>query len=67
MLSSPDGEAEALVFPPARVVGEVEDVLPRGGQVGTDGEVLGVLEEALAEGIFAEAVWGGSALAASMQ
>ena len=44
------GEAEDLVLAPARVVGEVEDVLPRGGQVGADGEVLGVLEEALAGG-----------------
>ena len=32
---------------------QVEDVLPRGGQVGADGEVFGVLEEALAGGILA--------------
>ena len=32
------GEAEDLVLAPAGVVGEVEDVLPRGGQVGADGE-----------------------------
>ena len=44
------GEAEDLVLAPARVVGEVEDVLPRGGQVGADGEVFGVFEEALAGG-----------------
>ena len=37
---------------PAGVVGEVEDVLPRGGQVGADGEVLGMFEEALAGGGF---------------
>ena len=42
------GEAEDLLLAPAGVVGEVEDVLPRGEQVGADGEVLGVLEEALA-------------------
>ena len=50
------GEAEDLVLAPARVVGEVEDVLPRGGQVGADGEVLGVFEEALAGGILPQAV-----------
>ena len=50
------GEAEDLVLAPARVVGEVEDVLPRGGQVGADGEVFGVLEEALAGGILPQAV-----------
>ena len=50
------GEAEDLLLAPAGVVGEVEDVLPRGGQVGADGEVFGVLEEALAGGILAEAV-----------
>ena len=50
------GEAEDLVLAPAGVVGEVEDVLPLGGQVGADGEVFGVLEEALAGGILAEAV-----------
>ena len=50
------GEAEDLVLAPARVVGEIEDVLPRGGQVGADGEVLGVFEEALAGGILAQAV-----------
>ena len=49
-------EAEDLLLAPAGVVGEVEDVLPRGGQVGADGEVFGVLEEALAGGILAEAV-----------
>ena len=37
-------------------VGEVEDVLPRGGQVGADGQVLGVFEEALAGGILPQAV-----------
>ena len=41
---------------PAGVVGEVEDVLPRGGQVGADGEVFGVFEEALAGGILPQAV-----------
>ena len=41
------GGAEDLVPAPAGVVGKVEDVLPRGGQVGADGEVFGVLEEAL--------------------
>ena len=50
------GEAEDLLLAPAGVVGEVEDVLPRGGQVGADGEVFGVLEEALARRILAEAV-----------
>ena len=35
------GEAEDLVLAPAGVVGEVKDVLPRGGQVGADGEVFG--------------------------
>ena len=49
-------EAEDFILAPAGVVGEVEDVLPRGGQVGADGEILGVLEEALAGGILAEAV-----------
>ena len=49
-------EAEEFILAPAGVVGEVEDVLPRGGQVGADGEVFGVLEEALAWGIFAQAV-----------
>ena len=44
------GEAEDLLLAPAGVVGEIEDVLPRGGQVGADGEVFGVLEEALAGG-----------------
>ena len=38
------------LFAPAGVVGEIEGVLPRGGQVGADGEVFGVLEEALAGG-----------------
>ena len=46
----------SLLLAPAGVVGEVEDVLPRGGQVGADGEVFGVLEEALAGGILAEPV-----------
>ena len=50
------GEAEDLVLAPAGVVGEVEDVLPRGGQVGADGEVFGVFEEALAGGILPQAV-----------
>ena len=50
------GEAEDFVLAPAGVVGEIEDILPRGGQVGADGEVFGVLEEALAGGILAEAV-----------
>ena len=50
------GEAEEFLLAPAGVVGEVEDVLPRGGQVGADGEVLGVLEETLAGGILAEPV-----------
>ena len=50
------GEAEDLVLAPAGVVGQVEDVLPRGGQVGADGEVFGVFEEALAGGILAQAV-----------
>ena len=49
-------EAEDLLLAPAGIVGEVENVLPRGGQVGADGEVFGVLEEALAGGILAEAV-----------
>ena len=50
------GEAEDFLLAPAGVVGEVEDVLPRGGQVGADGEVFGVLEEALARRILAEPV-----------
>ena len=50
------GEAEDLILAPAGVVGEVEDILPRGGQVGADGEVFGVLEEALAGRILAEPV-----------
>ena len=50
------GEAGDLVLAPAGVVGEVEDVLPRGGQVGADGEVFGVLEEALAGRILPQAV-----------
>ena len=49
-------EAEDFILAPAGVVGEVEDVLPRGGQVGADGEVFGVLEEALAGRILAEPV-----------
>ena len=44
------GEAEDFVFAPAGVVGEIEDILPRGGQLGADGTVFGVLEEALAGG-----------------
>ena len=52
----PPSEAEDLVLAPAGVVGEVEDVLPRGGQAGADGEVFGVLEEALAGRILAQAV-----------
>ena len=32
---------------PAGVVGEVEDVLPRGGQVGADGEVFGHVASSL--------------------
>ena len=47
---------EEFLLAPAGVVGEVEDVLPRGGEVGADGEVFGVLEEALAGGILAQAV-----------
>ena len=50
------GEAEDFVFAPAGVVGEIEDILPRGGQLGADGTVFGVLEEALAGGIFPEPV-----------
>ena len=49
-------EAEDLILAPAGIVGKVEDVLPRGGQVGADGEVFGVLEEALAGGILPQAV-----------
>ena len=49
-------EAEDLLLAPAGVVGEVENVLPRGGQVDADGEVFGVLEEALAGGILAQPV-----------
>ena len=43
-------EAEDLLLAPAGIVGEVENVLPRCGQVDADGEVFGVLEEALAGG-----------------
>ena len=50
------GEAEDLLLAPAGVVSHIEDVLPRGGQVGADGEVFGVLEEALAGRILAEPV-----------
>ena len=50
------GETEEFILAPAGVVGQVEDVLPRGGEVGADGEVFGVLEEALSGGILAEAV-----------
>ena len=35
------GEAEEFILAPAGVVGEVEDVLPRGWEVGADGEVFG--------------------------
>ena len=34
------GEAEDLILAPPGVVGEVEDVLPRGWEVGADGEVF---------------------------
>ena len=50
------GEAEDLVLAPSGVVGEIEDVLPRGGQVSAYGEVFGVFEEALAGGILPQAV-----------
>ena len=50
------GETEDLVLAPSGVVGEIEDVLPRGGQAGADGEVFGVFEEALAGGILPQAV-----------
>ncbi len=50
------GEAEDLLLAPAGVVGHIEDVLPRGGEMGADDEVFGVLEEALAGRILAEAV-----------
>ena len=50
------GEAEDLLLAPAGVVSQIEDILPRGGQVGADGEVFGVLEEALAGGILAQPV-----------
>ena len=56
------GEAEDLVLAPAGVVGHIEDVLPRGGQVGADGEVFGVLEEALAGRILAQAIGKACAL-----
>ena len=49
-------EAEDLLLAPAGIVGDVENVLPRGGQVSADGEVFGVLEEALAGRILAEPV-----------
>ena len=49
-------EAEDLLLAPAGIVGEVENVLPRCRQVGADGEVFGVLEEALAGGILAQPV-----------
>ena len=55
------GETEEFLLAPAGVVGEVEDILPRGGQVGADGEVFGVLEEALAGRIFAEPIRGSRA------
>ena len=35
------GEAEDLILAPVGVVGQVEDVLPRGGQVGADGDAAG--------------------------
>ena len=35
------------MFAPAGVVGEVEDILPRGGQVGADGEVFGHVASSL--------------------
>ena len=41
---------------PAGVVSQIEDVLPRSGQADADGEVFGVLEEALAGGILAQPV-----------
>ena len=50
------GEAEDLLLAPAGIVGEVENVLPRCRQVDADGEVFGVLEEALAGGILAQPV-----------
>ena len=50
------GQEEDLVFAPAGVIGDIEDVLPRGGQLGAHGEILRVLEEALAGGILAEPV-----------
>ena len=49
-------EAEDLLLASAGIVGEVENVLPRCGQVDADGEVFGVLEEALAGGILAQPV-----------
>ena len=53
---SSQSEAEDLLLAPAGIVGEVENVLPRCGQVDADGEVFGVLEEALAGGILTKAV-----------
>ena len=50
------GEAEEFLLAPAGVVSQIEDVLPRGGQVGANGEVFGVLEKALAGRILAQAV-----------
>ena len=44
---SSQGEAEDLLLAPAGVVGEVEDVLPRGGQEGADGEVFGHVASSL--------------------
>ena len=41
--------------------GDIEDILPRGGQMDANGEVFGVLEEALAGRILAEAVGEGRA------
>ncbi len=51
-------EAEEFLLAPAGIVGEVENVLPRGGQADADGEVFGVLEEALAGRILAQPVGG---------
>ncbi len=49
-------EADELLLAPPGVVGEVEDILPRGGEMGADGEIFWVLEETLAGGMLAEAV-----------
>ena len=50
------GEEKDLVLAPAGVIGDIEDVLPWGGQLGAHGEILRVLEEALAGGILPEPV-----------